>query len=165
MHTLLFLLALAAATTPPAAPPKHPCRDAPEYRQFDFWIGEWDVENGGKRTARSSIQLILDGCVIFENFDADGGYSGKSLSAWDAGEKRWEQHYTDTNGSSRYWVGAMEGEKMVMTTEFERGGTNVINRMTYSKEKPDRVRQLIEVSIDGGKTWKAGFDGMYVRRK
>lgn len=161
MYTLLLVLALAATT----APPPHPCRNAPEYRQFDFWVGEWDVENNGKRTARSSIQLILDGCVIFENFDADGGYSGKSLSAWDAGEKRWEQHYTDTGGSSRYWVGAMDGEKMVMTTEFMRGATKVINRMTYSKEGADRVRQLIEVSIDGGKTWKAGFDGMYVRRK
>jgi hypothetical protein len=172
MYTLAFLLLLAAADTPaakpqptPPPPPQHPCRNAPEYRQLDFWVGEWDVERNGQRIARSSIQLILDGCVIFENYEAGNGYSGKSLSAWDAGEQRWEQHYTDTAGGSRYWLGNLENGRMVMTTELERNGAHVINRMTYSKEGPDKVRQFIESSTDGGKTWTAGYDGLYVRRK
>jgi tetratricopeptide (TPR) repeat protein len=143
---------------------QHPCRHTAEFRQFDFWLGEWDVEQGGQKIARSSIQLILDECVVFENYEAPG-YSGKSLNTWDAGEKRWEQHYMDTTGGSRAFVGGMAGERMVMTTEFDRNGTHVATRMTYSKEGPDRVRQFIETSLDGGKTWSAGFDGMYVRRK
>lgn len=144
----------------------HPCANTPEARQFDFWLGEWDVENPQKqKIARSSIQLILDECVIFENFEAGGGYAGKSLSAWDAGEKRWEQHYTDTSGGSRYWTGAFTDGRMVMTTQFARGGATVTQRMTYSKEGPDRVRQFIESSTDGGQTWTPGFDGMYIRRK
>lgn len=143
---------------------QHPCRNAPEYRAFDFWLGEWDVESNGQRIARSSIQLILDECVIFENYEAPG-YSGKSLTAWDSGEKRWEQHYTDTAGGSRYWLGNFADGKLVMLTEFERQGAKVTNRMTYSKEGPDRVRQRIETSTDGGKTWAPGYDGMYVRRR
>src|SRR6185436_9681884 len=142
---------------------QHPCRNLPEHRQFDFWLGEWDVETNGQRIARSSIQLIIDECVIFENYEAPG-YSGKSLNAWDAGEKRWEQHYADSAGGSRFWTGNLVDGKMVMTTEFERSGTKVINRMTYSKEGPDRVRQFIETSTDAGKTWAPGYDGMYVRR-
>jgi tetratricopeptide (TPR) repeat protein len=147
-----------------AAKNAHPCRNSAESRQFDFWLGEWDVEQNGQHIARSSIQLIVDECVIFENYDA-GNYSGKSLSAWDAGEKRWEQFYCDTSGGARYWTGSVVDGKMVMTTEFDRGGAHVINRMAYSKEGPDRVRQFIETSTDGGKTWTAGYDGMYVRRK
>jgi len=143
---------------------QYPCRNAPEYRQFDFWLGEWDVEVSGQRIARSSIQLILDECVVFENYQQGGGYSGKSLNAWNALAKRWEQYYTDTGGGARFWVGAIQDAKMVMTTEFERNGAKVVNRMTYSKEGPDRVRQFIETSLDGGKTWAAGYDGMYVRR-
>jgi hypothetical protein len=143
---------------------QHPCRNVPEYRQFDFWLGEWDVEIGGQRIGRSSIQLILDECVVFENFETQG-YSGKSLNSWDAGKKRWEQFYTDTAGTSRHFLGKIENDRMVMTTEFDRNGTKVINRMTYSKEGADKVRQFIEISIDGGKTWSPGFDGMYVRRK
>ena len=140
---------------------QHPCRNQPEYRQFDFWLGEWDVEAGGQKIARSSIQLIIDECVIFENYEASG-YSGKSLSAWNG--KRWEQYYCDTAGGARFWSGSLQDGKMVMTTEFERSGKKVINRMTYSKEGPDRVRQFIETSLDDGKTWAAGYDGMYVRR-
>lgn len=144
---------------------QHPCRNAPESRQFDFWLGEWDVEQGGQRIARSSIQLILDECVVFENYEAGIAYSGKSLSTWNSSLKQWEQYYTDTAGGARFWTGHLEDGKMVYLTEFERNGAKVLNRMTYSKEGPDRVRQFIETSLDGGKTWAAGYDGMYVRRK
>src|SRR5688572_6845780 len=143
---------------------QHPCRTTPEYRQFDFWLGEWDVEQNGQKIARSSIQLILDECVVFENYEAAISYSGKSLSAWNSSLKRWEQYYTDTAGGARFWSGNLENGKMVYITEFERNGAKVLNRMTYSKEGPDRVRQFIETSLDGGKTWAAGYDGMYVRR-
>jgi lipopolysaccharide biosynthesis regulator YciM len=27
---------------------QRPCSAAPEYRQFDYWLGEWDVESGGQ---------------------------------------------------------------------------------------------------------------------
>ena len=33
---------LPAQTPPPAAPRAPPCADAP-HRQFDFWVGSWDV--------------------------------------------------------------------------------------------------------------------------
>ena len=52
-----------------------------------------------------------------------------------------------------------------MFTEFVRQGKQVTNRMTYSKEGADRVRQRIDTSLDGGKTWAAGYDGLYVRRR
>ena len=140
---------------------QYPCRNDPKYREFDFWLGEWDVESNGQRIARSSIQLVVDECVIFENYQA-AGYSGKSLSAWNG--RRWEQYYCDTAGGARFWTGALIDGKMVMTIELDQNGTKVLNRMTYSKEGPDRVRQFIETSTDDGKTWAAGYDGMYVRR-
>lgn len=43
-----------------------PCEANPEYREFDFWIGEWDVASSGTKS-ESSIQKILEGCVILEN--------------------------------------------------------------------------------------------------
>src|SRR5258708_4900200 len=30
-----------------------PCTVGPEYQQFDFWLGEWDVEVAGQKVARS----------------------------------------------------------------------------------------------------------------
>ena len=35
-----------SAQSPPAARPR--C-DVPEYRQFDFWVGDWDVTAGDQR--------------------------------------------------------------------------------------------------------------------
>ena len=138
----------------------HPCRNGAEYRQFDFWLGEWDVQTAaGGPAATSSIQLILDQCVIFENFTASN-YTCKSFSSWVAPAKEWKQHYVDSSGNNSEWSGKLEDGKMVFITHS--GG---LQRMTYSKEGPDRVRQLIESSTDDGKTWSVGFDGMYVRRK
>jgi len=57
----------------------HPCA-TPEHRQFDFWLGEWEVFANGQKIANSSIQLILDDCVVFENYAALRGYAGKSFS-------------------------------------------------------------------------------------
>lgn len=45
-----------------------PC-DQAAYRQFDFWVGEWDVKAGGQVAGASSVQRILDGCVPAEARD------------------------------------------------------------------------------------------------
>lgn len=141
---------------------QHPCRSAPEFRQLDYWLGEWDVYANGQKIAQSSIQLILNDCVIFENYLAvDHSYAGKSFSLWKAATKRWEQQYVDTTGRFTHWTGNLDGGRMVMTTE----SAGATQRMSYIKDGPDKVRQLIEVTTDGGKTWAAGYDGVYIRRK
>ena len=38
-----------------------PCSGA-EYRQFDFWLGEWEVESGGKRAGTNRITRVQGGC-------------------------------------------------------------------------------------------------------
>src|SRR5205807_2187690 len=48
-----------------------PCMFQPEHRQFDFWVGEWRVQNAqGQPVGMSSIQRIENGCVILENWTA-----------------------------------------------------------------------------------------------
>src|SRR5712692_8138415 len=66
---------------PPAKEPKtpkeiaggNPC-GAPEYRQLDFWVGEWEVRGPlGRHLGDSRVQQILRDCVVFENWSgADG---------------------------------------------------------------------------------------------
>lgn len=138
----------------------HPC-STPEYRQFDYWLGEWDVFANGQKIANSSIQLILDECVIFENYSALRGYAGKSFSIFDATTKKWQQTYVDSTGAVHDWSGEAAGGTLRFF--LKHGGT--LQRMTYIKEGPDKVRQLIETSSDDGKSWATGYDGEYVRRK
>jgi hypothetical protein len=145
---------------------RQPCMKDPVHRQFDYWLGEWDVEVAGQIVARSSIQMILGECTVYENYwRLDGTYAGKSFSMWDAQQSRWEQHYVDTTGASRDWFGKLEGERMVFYQRPDANGGSGVQRMIYTKEGPDKVRQTIEGSTDGEKTWSAGFDGLYIRKK
>ena len=145
---------------------RQPCTKDPIYRQFDYWLGEWDVEVSGQIVARSSIQMILGECTVYENYwRLDGSYAGKSFSLWDAQQSRWEQRYVDTTGASRDWFGKLEGERMVFYLRPDANGGSGVQRMIYTKEGPDKVRQTIEGSTDGEKTWTGGFDGLYIRKK
>jgi tetratricopeptide (TPR) repeat protein len=145
----------------------HPCRTGAEYRQLDFWLGEWDVEVKGQRVARSSIQLILEDCVIFENYDhGSGAYTGKSFSLWDASSKQWIQKYVDSTGDLHDYVGELvNGEMRFRRETTAADGTKTLHKMTFYNQGPDKVRQTLEASTDGGKTWANTFDGTYVRRR
>jgi tetratricopeptide (TPR) repeat protein len=143
-----------------AAKNQKPCLNSPEYRQFDYWLGEWDVLVQGNKVATSSIQLILDECVIFENYTANRGYAGKSFSIWDASTKQWQQRYVDNGGAFHTWIGGLEGNQMRFFWKHD-----TLDRMTYIREDPDKVRQVLETSTDDGKTWTTTFNGLYVRRK
>ena len=69
-----------------------------EAHDFDFWIGEWDVQptappRGPMGSGSTSIvEPQLDGCVIQENWHSNGNpYAGKSYNMYNAALKRWEQ--------------------------------------------------------------------------
>ena len=143
----------------------NPCKASPEFRQFDFWVGEWDAKNAqGLTVGTSSIQLILGECVIFENWNTPVN-SGKSFSIFDAKDKRWHQSWVDDKGTRTEYVGDLVDGKMVLVAETSIAGKAALAKMTYTKLANGDVRQFGENSADGGKTWKPSFDFTYVRKK
>jgi hypothetical protein len=166
--TLTLSASLAqVSATPTPLPQPDPCATRPEYRHFDFWIGEWDVTDKGKKIATSTIERGVGGCVIFENYAQLDGYTGKSINFFDAVVGKWRQTWVDSRGNVSEFVveftdGAMrfEGE-----THIASAGAKVLRRMILWSEGPDRVRQYSERSSDGGKTWTIGFDYIYVRQQ
>ena len=72
---------------------------APEYRQFDFWVGRWNVFNPANQLAGTSIiESELDGCLIEENWNAAGGGRGRSLNVYDASTSTWHQFWVAAGG-------------------------------------------------------------------
>jgi hypothetical protein len=143
----------------------NPCRAKPEYRQFDFWIGEWAPQNPqGVTVGTSSVQLILGSCVIFENWNTQAS-SGKSFNLYDVRDGKWHQTWVDARGSMTSYVGGLVGDNMVLVAETSTGGKKSLARMTFSKLSDGSVRQLGESSTDDGKTWATTFDFKYVRAK
>ncbi|MEO8430984.1 MAG: hypothetical protein ABI592_05695 [Acidobacteriota bacterium] len=156
-------------TQEPTAPPRpKPCVSA-EHRQFDFWVGSWDVVTpDGKPAGTNEVRSILGGCALQENWVGVRGVTGTSLNAWDAARGLWHQTWIDNGGFVLYLDGGFAGGRMVLSSAKKvAGGADVVNRVTWERidGSADRVRQLWESSLDGGKTWKVAFDGTYVRRK
>jgi hypothetical protein len=142
-----------------------PC-GASEHRAFDFWVGEWQVFVGGQHIADSSIQNILNGCVIFENWMPLGGAGGKSFNYYDATMKKWRQLWVASSPGSIEFTGEVRDGNMYYTSDrVLPNGTRQLGKMTFFALGPDKVRQFWETSSDGGKTWTVAFDGEYRRKK
>ncbi len=141
---------------------RKPC-NTPEFRQFDFWIGDWDVESTAApgTISRNLITLVNDGCTLREEYTTPVGYAGTSLNFYDAARKRWHQTWIDNQGGALSLDGGSEGEAMVLRSV---GDTQTVQRITWTKLEDGRVRQLWESTVDGGKTWTIAFDGYYTRR-
>jgi hypothetical protein len=139
----------------------------PKYREFDFWVGDWDVYGkGGAKVGRSHIELILGDCVVSENWTDMAGGSGKSYNKYNAPLKRWEQYWVDQYGSTTYYTGNLEGSNMVYLAEgFNPAGKPQKMRLTFFPLAPDKVRQFGETSDDEGKTWQVSYDLTYIRQK
>jgi len=160
--TLAALLATSGAVLAQTPTPPPPACQSAEYRQFDFWIGEWEVFlPGGKKAGDSRIESIAAGCALLENWSGIGGFSGKSLNSYDSDDKRWHQSWVDSSGSRLELAGSYADKRMVLSSA---PGTTV-QRIAWSINDDGSVRQLWESSVDGGKTWAVQFDGKYVRRK
>jgi hypothetical protein len=158
---LLLFAATVQAQQPTA---NFGCKD-PLHRQFDFWIGEWDVTTpAGQLAGKSSIKMIEDGCAILENWTGSGGGTGTSINYVTAGG--WHQLWV-SNGSTASVLklsGALDGKAMVMTGEHVRpDGKRVQARMRWEPIDGGRVRQTWENSQDGGTTWTTSFAGIYTR--
>ncbi|MEQ1644500.1 MAG: tetratricopeptide repeat protein [Pyrinomonadaceae bacterium] len=143
----------------------NPCKASPSFREFDFWIGEWDAKNTqGVTVGSSSIQLILGQCIIFENWSTPVS-SGKSFNIFNTTDKKWHQTWVDDKGTFTHYIGGIVDGKMVLDSDTMFNGKKAIGRMTFSKLPNGDVRQHGERSIDEGKTWTTTFDFAYVRKK
>jgi hypothetical protein len=60
--------------------------------------------------------------------------------------------------------GGIEDGNMVLSGTRQTADGEVIDRITWITLEGERVRQLWELSADGGKTWQILFDGMYAER-
>ena len=113
--------------------------------------------------ATSEITLILDGQALREVYTARSGFAGESLSKYNVGEQRWEQFWADNSGQTLFLVGQGAEGKLVLEGMAIGQTGPYLNRVTWSKA-PSGVRQVHEISTDGGKNWSVVFDGSYFER-
>lgn len=139
----------------------------PEYRQFDFWLGEWEVHANGKLAGHNRIESALDGCALTERWEGAGGGRGFSLNNYWKADGRWHQTWVDAQGGRLDLAGAWNEATSTMTmsgTAVDQQGAPVLNEIAWERRGDGTVRQVWRSSADGGATWRSVFDGVYRRK-
>jgi hypothetical protein len=159
-----LVLGLATLSSAIGAGSPPPCAAA-EHREFDFWLGSWNVHTpDGRLAGRNEIEREYGGCVIHERYDTDRGYRGESLNVYDAGRKVWHQTWVDSSGTLLLLEGGLRDGSMVLEGETAgEGGRSARHRITWTPNADGSVRQLWE-STDAEGRWTVAFDGRYTRR-
>jgi hypothetical protein len=163
----LIAFASAAAAQPASQPAPPPACESAEHRQFDFWVGSWDVSrpDTGQMVAHSLIEKLYGGCAIRENWMPLNGFGhGGSLNSYRPNEKKWRQVYTGAGNGWAEYSGGMAGDAMVITgTQTMANGSQTPVRITYERGADGSVIQIGEQSSDGGKSWQLSYKFIYRR--
>jgi hypothetical protein len=145
---------------------ERPCAHLAENRQFDFWVGEWDVKSPeGSPAGKSSITVENGDCWIHEHWTGGIAGKGESFNFYNPTTKKWHQTWVDDQGG----VAEFEGDFRdgAMRLEGYRQGTannRIPAKLTFTPNPDGTVRQLGENSMDGGTTWTVIYDLTYVKR-
>ena len=178
LPSVLLLIALQAAVQAP--PPKPFDCAGPEHRQFDFWIGEWDVVPNaattppapqpppGRQPASNVIERAHKGCVLIENWDDRQGGTGQSFNIYDRVRKQWHQTWVDSTGGLHEYWGELKDGNMVFIGEVPLPAASRFQgrrtiRLSFTPIGAGKVRQFSE-SLNSDGTWSINYDLIYTRR-
>lgn len=165
-HSIIASLAVAVIASLFASPAgaAGAC-EASEHRQFDFWLGDWEVRTpDGRLAGVNSISSEHGGCVLHERYSTSRGYGGESLNAYDASRKVWHQTWVDTSGLLLLLEGGLRGKSMVLEGQTTGADGQVTrHRISWTPNGDGTVRQHWE-STDVTGQWTTAFDGSYTRK-
>jgi len=153
-----------------------------ESRQFDFWIGEWDVLNRNRPaeegrwydtgTATARVYPVVAGCGLVEHWrgNAYGDFLvGFSLRAFNPQVGQWdlallwpnsgEPRFGELGGGFRHGRGEFYSQGL--TAE----GDTTITRFTFSDITPNAIRWQDGFSTDAGMLWNSGWIMEFTRRE
>lgn len=162
---LVMALVLAALWAPDAAPAAgaRDCSSAP-YRQFDFWLGEWEVSlPDGRKAGRNRITFEQSDCVLVERWQGVEGTTGLSMNLYDPVGGKWRQLWVSPQEQIDISGGLRDGSMVLEGTLVQRGHARARKfRGTWTPLDDGRVRQFFEEAADDG-TWTPWFEGLYRR--
>lgn len=154
-----------------AVMPQRPagCTSA-ESRQFDFWLGEWDVSPGQSPVivAESVITLHDQGCVILENWRPFRNAHGHSINAYDVINEKWRQTWVDASGRITQYAGAQDGDGVMrldnLGSGLGDGRPTERRRMNFARVDENTVRQWGERYDEAAQVWNTEWAFLYRRR-
>jgi hypothetical protein len=165
MKKSILIAALLAAPAYAQTPAPAPCT-GPEYRAFDFWLGEWTVTDAqGAKQGDNSITREEGGCLILERWTSASGSTGQSYNFYDPGPKKWRQVWVSGGAVIDYSGGLNAKGDMVLEGDIRyRDGRTAPFRGAWTKQADGSVRQHFEEYDPAKKTWGEWFTGIYRKK-
>jgi hypothetical protein len=157
----------AASTTPQDSTVSPQCSGV-EYRQLDYWLGEWDVHEftapQGPAVGRASVTSVAQGCAIHERYEQSDGLIGESLLSYDPVRKAWQQTWITNRGSFMAIAGTLANGTLTLEGDVHLRDGNTVRQRIGWQQQGDAVREYASLSRDGGATWAPAFDVLFVKR-
>jgi hypothetical protein len=168
VFTLLALFAPGAARGQGTSVTSSSCAGDSSYALLDFWLGSWNVYADTQLAGTNRVTKILGGCAVREEWtDTQGGH-GESLFYYHPAERIWkqvwvtEQSFVPGGLKEKHLVARLQGGGVRFAGEIALpDGRRLLDRTTLTPEPGGVVRQVIEISRDGGGTWRTTFDAWY----
>lgn len=171
LGAVLTILATSLSMAQQAESPTLACADSAVYSKLNFWVGDWDVYVGDEKVGTNRIERILGGCAVMEHWIGGGGAQGKSLF-YVGSDGAWRQVWVTEQATS---PGGTKEKREVASDDVGRmrfqgeialpDGRSYLDRTTLTPLESGDVRQVIEVSTDGGDSWRTVFDARYRGRE
>jgi hypothetical protein len=125
------------------------------------------IDSTGAHVGTNRIEKILGGCAVTETWhDADS--EGRSLFYYVPSQRQWKQVWVTPQALSlgglkeKHLIAQSAGSVRFQGELVGPRGVLVLDRTTLTTMSGGRVRQVIEISRDGGTSWRATFDAIYV---
>ena len=179
LRHLLLGFGLFALVTPGSLQGQGLCTG--ESRNFDFWIGEWDVINRNRPpddsrwfdtgTATARVYPVVAGCGIVEHWrgQAFGNFlTGFSIRSLNRLTGQWDLVLLWPNdGHPRFGTlvgGFRHNRGELYSRALSAAGDTTLTRLTFSDITPNSLRWQEGQSTDGGRTWQSGWIMEFTRR-
>jgi hypothetical protein len=167
----IFVVAAVAATCVAQSPDS---RSAAAVHAFDFWIGDWNIqqkilqEDGSWLTfeAETSVTQTLDGLALVEHWKGKVQFfwegmqqpefiEGLSVRAYDPKTRKWYIHWMDTRRPyfGPGYSGGFKNGRGEFFREWESPQGKQMGRITFSKISSNSVDWALAISKDEGKNW------------
>lgn len=137
-----------------------------EFKQFDYWIGNWEVfDTLGNKVGENIIKPDQDSCMIRENWTSNT-QTGTSTNYYNPADSTWNQLWIDNIGTILVLKGKYMNNQMVLRSEnkLSKKGKYYFNQITWDKNLNGTVTQTWDVLLEDGSLIQRVFKGTYKRK-
>lgn len=155
----------AAQEAEPVPTPPPPCSQD-EFKQFDFWLGDWEVTTPkGVVAGVNKITREEAGCLILETWKSVNGGTGQSYNYYNPATEKWRQVWVSAGLIIDYEGGLTDSGSMKLAGKVTYTTSKLEAEFTgeWTPNEDGTVTQHFEQFDEETGEWTPWFTGTYTR--